>query len=316
MTRTAAQRSIRSIAWVVLLAGCGAAQRIASAQDEGPARVRVVLRAESKGEAVPTLQPSDLRVEYNGKQTDVNGLQPLIRPGRAPVEVAILIDDSLRGGFGTQLQDIERFVETLGSMQVSVGVGYMRNGHVDFPAGFSTEPEQAKKAIRLPISVGGISGSPYFCLQDLVKHWPTDTGAAHVVLMMTNGIDYYNGSVSPLNQDSPYVAAAVTDAQRAGVPVYSIYYGRREVSAALPSFSGQSYLSQVAEGTGAESFNGGQINPVSLTPYFNEFTRDLRESYLLSFTAGGKRMQRLKVSAVHGGMKLHVQQQAGGTEGR
>lgn len=283
--------------------------RSAYAQDEGPATVRVVVRAESKGNA-PALQVSDVKVEFNGKKVDAARIRPLVRAGAQPVEVALLIDDGLRANFGTQLQELEKFVDAMASPQVSVGVGYMRNGRAEFPAGFSTEPEREKQAIRLPISAAGISGSPYFCLQDLVKHWPTNTGAPRVVLMITNGIDRYNGSVSPMNQDSPYVAQAADDAQRAGVPVYSIYYGGREVNAALPSFSGQSYLSQVAEATGGESFNGGQINPPSLTPYFNQFSRALRESYLVSFQTGSHKMERLKVSTTVSGVKLRAQQQA------
>lgn len=289
----------------------GTAQK-AFVQDEGPITLRVIVRAEAKGNvATPVLRASDLTVEFSGRKTDVTRVQPLSRAG-APVEVALLIDDGLRSNFGTQIRDIEDFVKTTAGPQVALGVGYMRNGRAIFPAGFSTDAERELKAIRLPISAAGISGSPYFCLQDLVKHWPTNTNAAHVVLMITNGIDAYNGSVSPLNQDSPYVQSAMEDAQRAGVPVYSIYYGRRDVNAALPSFSGQSYLSQVAEGTGGELLNGGQINPPSLTPYFTRFDRYLRESYLVSFLTGSRKLERLKVSTSVSGLKLHTQKAAGG----
>ena len=295
-----------AICSVMLCAVSGSLQ----AQEEGPATLRTIVRAERKGDAsVSSLQPSDLQVEFNGRKVDVTRVQPLIRKSAAtPVEVAVLIDDSLRGNFGTQLDDLQKFVSMTASPGVSLGIGYMQNGRVIFPAGFSTEPEQEMKAVRLPLSTAGISGSPYFCLQDLVKHWPTNTGAQHVVLMITNGIDYYNGSVSPLNQDSPYVTSAVSDAQRAGVPVYSIYYGRREFSATLPSFSGQSYLSQVAEGTGGQLYNGGQINPVSLTPYFSEFSRDLRESYVVSFQTTSRKPERLRVKTNLDGVKLHASQ--------
>lgn len=202
-------------------------------------------------------------------------------------------------------------MQNTASPNTAVGVGYMRNGGVDFPVGFSTEPEKELQAIRLPISMAGVDGSPYFCLQDLLKKWPAHRGVARVVLMITSGIDRYNGSVSPLNQDSPYVAQAVTDAQRSGVPVYSIYYGRREVNGNLSSFSGQSYLSQMAEGTGGETLNGGTINPVSLDPYFKRFEDDLRESYLVTFQTGLSRLERVKVSSSTKGVKLRAQQIAG-----
>jgi hypothetical protein len=293
---------------VAAMVCCGAAVS-AFAQVEGPATVRVVVRAETKNEAA-TLQPSDVKVEFDGKKVDAARIRPLMARGSQPVEVAVLIDDGLRGNFGSQIQDVENFVNATASPQVSLGIAYMRNGRAEFPVGFSTQPEQEIKAVRLPISAAGIDGSPYFCLQDLVKHWPTNTGAPRVVLMITNGIDRYNGSVSPLNQDSPYVAQAVTDAQRAGVPVYSIYFGGRAFNANLPSFSGQNYLSQVAEGTGGDSFNSGQINPISLTPYFKQFNRALQESYLISFQTGSRKLERLKVSTTVSGVKLRAQNQA------
>ncbi len=288
---------------------CGMPMLHAAAQDEGPATVRVIVRAESKSQTAQPLQASNLKVEFNGKQVDITRVQPLIRQGGGrPVEVALLIDDGLRANFGTQLQDVEQFVSKTASPQVSVGVGYMRNGAADFPVGFSTDPEQELKAVRLPISAAGIDGSPYFCLDDLMKHWPTNTGAPRVILMITSGIDRYNGSVSPMNQDSPYVQSAMENAQKAGVPVYSIYYGRREVSMGYGSFSGQSYLSQVAEGTGGESFNQGTINPVSLAPYFTQFNRALQESYLVSFQTTSRKLERLKVTSTMSGVKVRTAQ--------
>ena len=304
-------RSLAVIAGIVCTTIGVHAQR-PGASTEGPQPVSIVVRAESKGGA-PTLQPSDLKVEFDGKPVTINSLQALgvgNKPG-VRTEVALLIDDGLRSNFGVQLHEIETFVQNTASPNTALGVGYMRNGGAEFPEGFSTEPEKELKAIRLPISMAGIDGSPYFCLQDLLKKWPAHPGVARVVLMITSGIDRYNGSVNPNNQDSPYVAQAVTDAQRAGVPVYSIYYGRREVNGELSSFSGQSYLSQMGEGTGGDALNGGTINPVSLSPYFKRFDDELRESYLVTFQSASPKMQRVKVSTNTKGVKLRAQELAG-----
>jgi hypothetical protein len=305
-------RSLALTAGLVCCTTIGIQAQRTDPMTEGPQPVSIIVRAESK-DAASTLQPSDLKVEFNGKPVAISSLQALgvgNKPG-VHTEVALLIDDGLRGNFGNQLNDIEKFVQNSASPNTAVGVGYMRNGGVDFPEGFSTEPEKEIKAIRLPLSMAGVDGSPYFCLQDLLKKWPAHPGVARVVLMITSGIDRYNGSVNPMNQDSPYVAQAVTDAQRAGVPVYSIYYGRREVNGQFSSFSGQSYLSQVAEGTGGDTLNGGTINPVSLEPYFRRFGDELRESYLVTFQTGATKLERLKVSANTKGIKIHAPQLAG-----
>lgn len=287
-----------------------------AAQVEGPQPTRVLVRAEAKGGAPTSLNASSVKLEVGGRDVELTKFAPVLQPaglsGRnrgQRLEVALLIDDGLRGNFGTNLSDVEHFVVGAVSPTTAVGVGYMRNGTVIFPQGFSNDPEVERKAVRLPISASGVDGSPYFCLQDLIKRWPTNTGAARVVLMITNGIDRYNGSVSPLNQDSPYVDNAIRDAQRAFVPVYSIYFGRRQVNSGFGSFSGQGYLGKVADETGGILFNQGTINPPSIAPFFNEFEKALANTYSAEFLTGNRKLDRLKVSSTAPGVKVYAQKQ-------
>ena len=188
-----------------------------------------------------------------------------------------------------------------------VYIGYMRNGTVETVQPFTTDHADAAGKVRLPMSLPGISASPYFCLSEFVRHWPGsaagDEGAAHkarFVIMVTNGVDPYNGSTSILNQDSPYVAAAAVDAERAGVAVSSIYYSDAGFGG-RGSLSGQNYLSQVAEATGGTLYNIGPINPVALKPYFQQFGHDLSETYIATFNAeagsgGREHLLRIKMS--------------------
>ena len=79
---------------------------------------------------------------------------------------------------------------------------------------------------------------------------------------------------------------------------------------AMGSFSGQSYLQQVAEATGAQSFYQGTITPPSLSPYLREFTKSIAESYTVSFNvpaAGGKRdtLTQIKLTSKQPGVKIH-----------
>lgn len=269
---------------------------------EGPYNVKVVVRAEAKGQPAPLLQPADVKVQFNGKVVPIQTLEPLMSPHAKPVQVAILIDDGLRGSFGTQLNDIRRFVSELVSEHAQVGVAYMRNGRADFGTGggFTSDPDVVERQLRLPMAGGGISGSPYFCLQDLLKNWPGNYTGPRAVLMITNGIDLYNGPATPDNQSSPYVQSATEDAQKAGVPVYSIYYGRFDVHLGYGSFSGQSYLGSLAEGTGAETFNQGSLNPPSITPYLKQFEKSLNESWILQFQTGSRKLSQLKVQGAKG----------------
>ena len=279
---------------------------------EGPQTVRVIVRADGKNAETP-LTADSLRVSFNGHDVPTQAVRPLMQSSNTPVEVAVLIDDGLRGNFGIQVAEVRKFVQGIAGSGASVAIGYMQNGRVLFAqSAFSNDPDTVVRNLRLPMAGAGISGSPYFCLQDAIKHWPSRSGAARVVLMITSGLDLYNGPPVPQNQNSPYVQEAIRDAQRAGVPVYSIYYGRFDYHPGVGSFSGQSYLGQVADETGAESFNQGSLNPPSIGPYLKQFDRDLRQSYVLTFQAGARKdLEQLKVKST-AGVKLRVQRFAGG----
>jgi hypothetical protein len=86
--------------------------------------------------------------------------------------------------------------------------------------------------------------------------------------------------------------------------VYSIYWGGVALGFSRGSFSGQSYLQQVAEGTGAESYNQGSINPPSITPYLKQFEQALAETYSATFLAPGNKPVAIKVTANTHGTKV------------
>jgi hypothetical protein len=270
---------------------------------------QVLVRPDSKN--VDTLTPAAVTLEVNNKPAQLISLNPV---RAANIQVALLIDDGLSRNAGIQLNDLRSFALSLPS-DTELLVGYMENGTVRVEVPFTTDHTLAASRTRVPIGVPGQSASPYFCLSDFVKHWPgagpADEGApakARFVMMLTNGVDPYNGSTSMLNQDSPYVQTAQDDAARAGVVVSSIYYSDAGFRG-RGSFSGQSYLQQVADATGGQLYNQGPINPVSLTPLFKQFEHDLSETYVATFnadaTAGGRdHLVRLKVNSTVPKLKI------------
>jgi hypothetical protein len=273
---------------------------ITAAAQENVLVTQALVHAESKADIVPTA--ASINLQINNKTAPLTSLTP-IKP--SAIQVALLIDDGLSRSAGIQLNDLRAFASTL-PPQIELLVGYMTNGSVRVLSPFSTDHAAAADVIRLPSGLPGESASPYFCLSDFVKNWPHDESGnsapkARIVMMVTNGVDPYNGSTRLDNQDSPYVAAAVLDAQRAGVAVYSIYYRDAGIRGGSASFSGQSYLQQVAEGTGGETYYEGTGNPVSLTPFFKQFLHTLTETYIATFNvdpaAGGREhLVRVKMS--------------------
>ena len=292
----------------VLLAGLAVATLPMFAQDipvEGPLPTTALVMVQSKNQ-VP-LDPAALKLKVDGRETPITAVAP-IPP--AAEQIAILIDDGLRFSFSNQLGEFADFINAL-PKGAKVMVGYMRNGIVLGNQGFSTDHAAVAAQLRMPIAMAGVDGSPYFTLSNFVKNWPSNQPGARFVLLVTNGIDPYNGSYSIMNQDSPYVQTAQEDAQRAGVAVYSIYYGQSWPRRARGSFSGQSYLEQVAEATGADSFYIGTITPPSLMPYLKEFRQSIDQSYMLSFKVSAPRIKndtlmQIKLSTNQPGVKIHT----------
>jgi hypothetical protein len=278
----------------------------AFAQQEGATPTQALVAFDSKSPVSPTAK--DVTLKVDNRQANLLNLTQVPPSG---AQVALLIDDGLRTSIGGELNNLKSFITSL-PQGTEVFVGFMQNGRVA-PAnnvpGFTADRAAAAQTLRLPMGLAGASASPYFCLSDFVKNWPSDaenqsgsrsqqpTHKARIVLMITNGVDPYNGSTSITNQDSPYVASAITDAQRAGVPVYSIYYSDAGFRRGRGSFSGQSYLLQVAQETGGTTYYQGTGSPVSLIPFLKQFQNALAETYVATFPVdGNKKMVSLKLS--------------------
>jgi len=300
-TQNSMYRFTLPLALAALAAAPVLAQELPS---EGPVPTTALITVTAKNglPASTPLDPATLKLQVDRHDSPITAVVP-VTPGSA--QIAILIDDGLRGSFGLQLKDLQNFVGRL-PQGTQVLVGYMQNGSVR-TQGFTTNPQEAMAQLRVPLSAAGLSSSPYFCLSDFVKHWPSNRPGGRFVMMITNGVDPYNGRPSMMNQDSPYVQTAQEDAERAGVAVYSIYFP--DAGMRFGSFSGQSYLSQVAQATGGESFYTGSIPPVSIGSYLDTFARAIAESYQVRFMASANREKKdtlvsIKLTTTQSGIKV------------
>jgi hypothetical protein len=265
------------------------------AQQEGPIATQTLIAFDSKSPVTPTIANVTLKADNHA--TPLTSLKRVVPNGS---QVALLIDDGLRTSVARELGSLRSFIQSLPA-GTEVFVGYMQNGRVVSEQPFSTDLASAAANLRIPMGSAGISASPYFCLSDFVKNWPgveegqrPDMGGvpvrkARFVMMITNGVDPYNGSTSPMNQNSPYVDAAVTDAQRVGVPVYSIYFSDAGIRGGQASFSGQNYLQEIADGTGGRAYYTGTGNPVSMAPFLTQFQQAIASTYVATFDTPAKK---------------------------
>ena len=261
-------------------------QPLLSAQETSTGRAIVTVNPKS-AEGVTTIPRQTISLYENRKVQEVAGWVPL-RGERSGLQLVVLLDDSSRGNLGLQLNDIRRFITGL-PPTTQVAIGYMRNGAPNLAQNFTSDHAQAVKSLHLPSGTAGSNGSPYFCLSDLVKHWPGgDSNVRREVIMVTDGVDRYSGG--RYDPEDPYVQAATSDAQKAGVIVYSIYYrgaGRLDRNFMVTD-GGQNYLTQVSDSTGGKVYLEGFGNPVSFAPFLSDIQRKLQNQYELSFVSTAK----------------------------
>ena len=221
-------------------------------------------------------------MKVDGKQATITGLTQ-VASANSPLEVIVLIDGSVRASLYGQADDIIGFVKEIPS-NTQMAFAYMQNGNAALQGPLSSDSAAVEQGLHLTTGTPGSNASPYFCLSDLAKHWPSKvTGARRAVVMITDGVDEYNQHYDP---DDPYVRSAIDDSVRAGIVVYTIYWHDqgRGSSTEGETNAGQNLLAAVTQATGGNSYWQGNDNPVSLKPYFDDVRRRLRNEYDLGFT--------------------------------
>jgi hypothetical protein len=255
----------------------------AFSQSTGRGRAVVTILSKQHGESPASVSQQAVSIKVNGKESTVTSWTPL-RGANDKQELVILIDSSVRNSVGSQFSDFEHFVNGLPPNTKAV-IAYMINGRAAFAGPLTADHAAVLRALHLPGGSPGSSASPYFCLSDLAKNWPSgDRGARREVVMVTDGVDDYERRFDP---EDPYVQAAINDSVRAGLVVYAIYWLNQGLadSTMYANNTGQNLLGEVADATGGRNLWNGIGNPVSFQPFFEELARRLDNQYELGFTA-------------------------------
>lgn len=279
----------------------------AQGQTTVPVPTQVLVNVDAR--SAPPAGASALTVSVNDKKEPLTAWESV---APANVQVVLLIDDGLSPTtMGKELENLRSFVRSLPT-GVQITVGYMHNNQVSaFP--FTSDHELAASRLHLPQAMAGLDSNPYASISFLVKNWaglgtaassaPPATpspGKARLLLVLTDGVDpQYDGV-----QDSPFVNAAIEDAQRAGVVFNELYYSNSGRN------NGLTYLSRITQATGGTSFwDGSSGNPMTTAPYLQLFQRSIAKTYIATFNAPAgqnppKDLIRLKFAAPN--TKLHA----------
>jgi hypothetical protein len=273
---------------IVVLAAAGALLAVApafsqSAERDGQGQAVVTILPEHGDGAPGNVSQQALTLKVNGKETPITGWVPL-QGDQNSIELVLLIDSGARTSFGTQMGEVANFIKSL-PPNTHATIGYMENGRAALAGPLTTDRTAILRGLHLPMGVPGSDASPYFCLSDLAKHWPSsDQQARREVVMISDGVDYYDRRYDP---EDPYMQSAITDSVRAHMVIYSIYWrnaGRLDRTL-YENNAGQNLLLEVTQATGGNSYWEGIGNPVSFEPYFGDIRRRLNNQYELSFAS-------------------------------
>ena len=254
----------------------------------------VVTLEPKRGKEIPPVEQQDITVREGKDKRPVTGFDSL---ADADTQFLLLIDDSARGTFDTEIQTLRRFITSL-PPNYDVAVGYMRNGTTDLTQNFTRDHALAANGVRVALGPGGADVSPYDSLTDAIRKWPRTGAQRKEVLMISSGIESLGGGYYPEN---PYVTAGIQSAIKAGVVVYSIYspsVGHAGHSLWRATW-GQNFLSELSDQTGGESYWIGYGSPVSFQPFLDQFLEAQKHQYLLTFIARPEKksgIQQIKVS--------------------
>jgi hypothetical protein len=275
---------------------CLSAALTCAAQSNAPGvPASVIITLEPKhGKTIPAVEARDIQVKEAGERRSIEGLKPL---GQTGMQLMLLIDDSARGSFDTEIPTLKQFITSL-PPNFEVAVAYMRNGMAQVTANWTRDHAAAANGIRIAFGPGGADVSPFDSLTDAVKKWPANNGERKEVVMISSGIEALGGGWTP---DNPYVDAGIRSAQQAGVVVYTIYSPSvgHLGHAYWRNTWGQNFLSMLSDETGGESYMIGFGSPVSFQPFLEQIAAQWQNQYLLTFSAKPENksgLQPLKVS--------------------
>ena len=204
--------SIALAASGLMTAGPALAQKYDQA---GQGRAVVTILPSAKNGTVSQVSAQSVKLKVNGKDSAVTNFTQLA-DANSPVELVLLLDGGARTSLGSQFSDIQNFVKEM-PPNTRIAIAYMESGRAAFASQFSSNAADVLKGLHLSAGVPGSNASPYFCLSDLAKSWPSrDRTARREVLMVTDGVDNYERRYDP---EDPYVTTAINDSVRAGLVV-------------------------------------------------------------------------------------------------
>ncbi|HXM34863.1 MAG TPA: hypothetical protein VN920_06735 [Pyrinomonadaceae bacterium] len=200
---------------------------------------------------------------------------------KAPINIAILIQDDLVSQVSNELKVTADFIRSLppGSR---VMVGYITSGSLQVRQPFTSDLNSAARSLRIPISSTSASPyNPYVEVIEALRHFDSSGKGRNVVLLVSDGLDDSRGFDVTSAGHTVDLERAIREANARNVAIYSFYapaVGLTSRSRLAASY-GQSSLNRVADETGGRAFFQGTSGFVTFDPYFKQLRQALNQVY-------------------------------------
>jgi VWFA-related protein len=276
-----------AVASVLLAASTLSAQ---DRHDHGPAKpitVPVTIRVKKTAPEVE-MRIVDFLLREDGEQQTILSIR---RPVDSPLSLAILIQDDLVSSIGNDIKNIAEFIRHQTGSRIMIG--YIRSGSLDVRRKFTTDLDRAAGGLRIPAGSTAVSPyNPYVEIIEALRRFDSQPLGRRAIVVVSNGLDVSRGLDASAPGQSLDLQRAITEAQRRGVAIYSIYAPAVGNSGNLfLDTNGQSCLERLSSETGGRAFFQGMSAPVSFDPFLKEIDaslgRQIALTYLSTHTAKG-----------------------------
>ena len=219
--------------------------------------------------------------------------------GRAPMTLAVLIQDDLVSSVSNEIKGIAEFIRRLppGSR---VMIAYLRSGSLQVRQKFTSDLERAAKGLRIPFSSASVAPfSPFASTREALKRFESQPVGRRAVLLISDGIDISRGFESSSPANGFDLQRAINESQRLGVAVYSIYAPTVGAANRTLIGNGQGALNRLSSETGGRAFFQGTGAPVSLDNFLRDIDSLLSRQFALTYlsTHPSKGFHKVRVVA-------------------
>jgi len=200
---------------------------------------------------------------------------------RAPLNIAILIQDDLTSQVANEIGVTKDFIRSLPAGS-RVMVGYITAGSLQVRQPFTTDLNRAANSLRIPVASDSASPfSPYLEVIDALKKFDSSWRANNAVLLISDGLDMSRGFDATSAGHTIDIDRAIAEANRRNVSIYWFYAPSVGLTSRnrLAASYGQSSLNRVSDETGGRAFFQGLNGFVTFDSYFNRLRDALNRHY-------------------------------------